>query len=161
MTGSSPEDTCTNYCLWVYDIHQLSQTADQWCSTLCTSCCCAWQQCNQSFNSRHTLSQLKLNEGLYILFPWCDGFLLKWFCVGMIVLLLILDAIKTMEFIIYFVCYPVGMYRYSTSQKFGHTYSFQGFSLFLLFSTLQNNSGDVKTMKHIWKHVVTKKLLSK
>ena len=25
---------------------------------------------------------------------------------------------------------------YSTSQKFGHTYSFQGFSIFLLFSTL-------------------------
>jgi hypothetical protein len=25
---------------------------------------------------------------------------------------------------------------YSTSQKFGHTYSFKGFTLFLLFSTM-------------------------
>ena len=37
--------------------------------------------------------------------------------------------------------------QYSTSQKFGHTYSSKGFSLFLLFSTLYNNSEDFKTMK--------------
>ena len=36
---------------------------------------------------------------------------------------------------------------YSTSQKFGHTYSFHGFSLFLQFSTLQNNSEVIQTMK--------------
>jgi hypothetical protein len=36
---------------------------------------------------------------------------------------------------------------YSTSQKFRHTYSFQGFSLFLQFSTWENNSGDITSMK--------------
>ena len=51
--------------------------------------------------------------------------------------------------------------EYSTSQKFGHTYSFKGFSLFELFCTLQNSSEDIKTMKlHIWNHVVTKKSIS-
>jgi hypothetical protein len=40
-----------------------------------------------------------------------------------------------------------GLHVYSTSQKFGHTYSFQGFSSFLLFSTMYNNSEDMKTMK--------------
>ena len=50
------------------------------------------------------------------------------------------------------------IYVYSASQKCGHTYSFQGFCLFLLFSTLYNNSEDIKPMKlHIWNHVVTKK----
>jgi hypothetical protein len=36
---------------------------------------------------------------------------------------------------------------YIASQMFGHTYSFNGFSLFLLLSTLNNNSEDIKTMK--------------
>ena len=31
---------------------------------------------------------------------------------------------------------PLNVCTYSTSQKFGHTYSFKGFSLFLLFSKL-------------------------
>jgi hypothetical protein len=34
----------------------------------------------------------------------------------------------------------------STSQKFGHTYSFQDFSLFVLFFKLYNNIEDIKTM---------------
>ena len=38
-------------------------------------------------------------------------------------------------------------YTYSTSQTFGHTYSFKGYSLFVLCSTLYNNSEDIKTMK--------------
>ena len=48
---------------------------------------------------------------------------------------------------------------YSTSQKFGHTFSFNGFSLFLFLSTMQINIEDIKTMKeHIWNYVVNKKL---
>ena len=36
---------------------------------------------------------------------------------------------------------------YTVPVKSLDTYSFQGFSLFLLFSTLQKNSEDIKTMK--------------
>ena len=42
---------------------------------------------------------------------------------------------------------PVKLNICGTSQKFGHTYSFQGLSLFWLFSTMYNNSEDIKTMK--------------
>ncbi len=35
---------------------------------------------------------------------------------------------------------------YTTSQKFGHTYSFKGFSLF--FTIFYNNSEDINTMKY-------------
>ena len=48
---------------------------------------------------------------------------------------------------------------YSTSQTLTNLH-IQGFSLFLLVSTMQNNIEDIKTLKkHIWIHVVTKKVL--
>ena len=51
---------------------------------------------------------------------------------------------------------------YSTSQKFGHTNSFQGFSLFFTIFYIVNNSEHIKTMKkHICNHVETKKVLNK
>ena len=45
---------------------------------------------------------------------------------------------------------------YSTSQKFGHTFSFNGFCLFEFVS----NTEDITTMKeHIWNYLVNKKVL--
>jgi hypothetical protein len=40
-----------------------------------------------------------------------------------------------------------GSYSSNGWIKFGHTYSFKGFSLFLLFSTLYNNNEDIIIMK--------------
>ena len=51
---------------------------------------------------------------------------------------------------------------YSTRQKSGHTFSFNGFSLFLLCSILYINTEDIRTMEeHIWNYVVNKKVLNK
>ena len=41
-------------------------------------------------------------------------------------------------------------FAYSTSQKFGHTFSFNGFSLFFFISTLQINIEDFQTMKDMF-----------
>ena len=44
-----------------------------------------------------------------------------------------IDSERTFLFLLRL--YLLNMYIYSASQKFGHTYSFKGFTLFLLFST--------------------------
>ena len=57
----------------------------------------------------------------------------------------------------YFKLFLLRVWIYSTSQKFGHTFSFNGFSLLLFLSTMQINNEDIKTMKeHIWNYVVNK-----
>ena len=52
----------------------------------------------------------------------------------------------------------ITMMIHSINQKVWTPTHSRVFLYFLLFSTLYNNSEDMKTMKHIWNHVVTKKV---
>lgn len=96
--------------LSVWHIHQLSQKANQWCSTPCTRlwCCCA-QRLWSAFS--HLILDAQLHSwgcmrGFKWYFPDMMGSCRNGLVLGMIVMLLILDAIKSIE------RYPIGMYRY-------------------------------------------------
>ncbi len=49
---------------------------------------------------------------------------------------------------------------YTTTQNFGHTFSFSVFFIFIIFK-LYFNTEDIQTMKeHTWNYVVNKKVLN-